>query len=65
MHDRPPSNARRQRRYRARQRRGERVVTITFSAAEVARLHYPARCIDADKAARGMVRPVLRDLETQ
>jgi hypothetical protein len=36
MHD--PSHTKRQRRYRARQRRGERVVTVTLSADEVDKL---------------------------
>jgi hypothetical protein len=48
MHERSPSHARRQRRYRARQRRGERVVVTSFSVDEVAKLQ-ALGTIDADK----------------
>jgi hypothetical protein len=45
---RPPSHARRQRRYRARQKAGKRVVEVELDTTETATL-YDAGCLDPDK----------------
>jgi hypothetical protein len=49
MHERSPSHAKRQRKYRARQRRGDVVVTITLTPEEIAKLHWPLQCLDLDR----------------
>jgi hypothetical protein len=48
MLDRPPSHAVRQRRYKARQRQGDVVVTVTLSPDETATLNRVG-CLDLDK----------------
>jgi hypothetical protein len=48
MHDRPPSHAARQRKYRARQKAGDVVVTVTLSPEKINKLHL-LRCLDLDR----------------